>query len=75
MTTLEWTLLAVIGILLTIIAKPFGKLPNVDRPPTDKQLEYIEILREERDADDLQDESPETLEEASQLISELKYRP
>ncbi len=46
-------------------------------PPgaTDRQLAFIDLLLRERQADDLIDAAPMTIEEASALIAELKERP
>ena len=44
------------------------------RPPTDRQLDYIDALIDERDADDLADCMPRTIQEASALITELEQR-
>ena len=48
-----------------------------DRPPTDRQLTYIDALMTERDVPDslLEGDMPATMDEASELIDELLDLP
>ena len=46
-----------------------------NRPPTDRQLNYIDSLLEYKDADDLQNVKLYNIKQASELIDELKRRP
>lgn len=46
------------------------------RPPTARQMAYIDLLMEEREIDTwMLEKEPETIQEASVLIDELKKRP
>ena len=44
-------------------------------PPTQKQLAHIARLKKERNADELADIEPSTVEGANWLINRLKNRP
>ena len=46
-----------------------------NRPPTDKQLNYIDSLLQYKDADDLRNVKICTIKQASEFIDELQARP
>lgn len=51
-----------------------NRKPRV-KPPTDRQLMFIEKLREERDADEYEDWEPQDIDDASALIETLLECP
>lgn len=46
------------------------------RPPTDRQMAFIDMLMQEREVETwMLEKEPETIQEASELIEKLKKRP
>ena len=64
-----WLAISILRKLLSVFRKP------KPRPPTDRQLNYIELLLDERETDDLEFDDPQTVEQASALITQLKKLP
>lgn len=64
-----WLAVKALGSLLGWSRKPRPK------PPTERQLNYIAVLLDERETDDLEFVDPLTIEEASALITYLKKLP
>lgn len=64
-----WLITRLLHKLLCFFRKPKPRLP------TGRQLDYIEILLEEREADDIEFDDPQTIEQASALITRLKKLP
>ena len=64
-----WLAISILKKLLSVFRKP------KPRPPTGKQLNYIELLLDERESDDIEFDDPQTIEQASALITQLKKLP
>lgn len=74
---MEFTAWVLVGLLsLVVIGQWLSGFGQRFRSPTDRQLDFIEDLIEERQVESsMLEKQPATVEEASELIDKLKSLP
>ena len=75
---MEFTAWILVGLLSLVVIGQWlsGKVESFSSPPTDRQLDFIDDLIEERQVEtSMLEKEPATVEEASELIDKLKSLP